>query len=153
MIPEVVLNVLSTGMGGLGSANKDLIPSQCNAKGTHVDRNKNIITIYVRRDEAERLISDFNETGRVAYFASSPAQEAYQFKGEFLKLKELEDNDLDLSRTWRKGLEEVFKSFDMPEENINNYLGGDPDVGIEMEIEKIFNQTPGPNASKEIEIE
>ena len=44
MIPEVVLNVLSTGMGGLGSANKDLIPSQCNAKGTHVDRNKNIIT-------------------------------------------------------------------------------------------------------------
>ena len=41
----------------------------------------------------------------------------------------------------------------MPEENINNYLGGDPDVGFEMEIEKIFNQTPGPNASKEIEIE
>mgnify|MGYP007000176136 len=103
--------VLSTGMGGLGSANKDLKPSQCNAKGTHVDRNKNIITIYVRRDEAESLISDFNETGRVAYFASSPAQEAYQFKGQFLKLKELEDNDLDLSRTWRKGLEEVFKSF------------------------------------------
>ena len=28
MIPEVVLNVLSTGMGWLGSANKDLKPAQ-----------------------------------------------------------------------------------------------------------------------------
>ena len=153
MIPEQVMNVLENGFGRLGSANKQLRPSQCFAKGNYVEKESDEITIYVVKSEAERVIQDYQKNGRIAYFVNMISHKAYQFKGSYKGLKKLDEKDLEKAGKWKAGMTEVMMNFGFPEENINKLLGVSPNQGIILDVELIFNQTPGPNASKEIELQ
>ena len=127
MLPEITLKALVEGVGHLGSASSDKKPSHTDPLGISVDVENDLVTCFVIRSAAEKVITDLNDSGRVSYFFGLMTHEAWNFKGQFLGEVELKEEDLSTSK------KRV------------------PDVGLQFKVDHIFKQTPGPEAGQELE--
>ena len=74
--------------------------------------------------------------------------EAYNFKGEFKELFNLDSNALNISENYRKNLIDVLSGLGLDAEAVRNRYGEAPDLGITFKVNKVFVQTPGPEAGK-----
>ena len=153
MIPDFTLEALKNGFGHFGSCSKDNIPSHTDALGLLVDQKKLFLTCFVIEEKSTNVINDLLNHGRVSYFCGLPSHEAYNFKGQFIDKIKLTSNELEISELFRKSISDSLLSFGIPEEGIRNMVGTPPDIGLKFKVEKIFQQTPGPDAGKEIEFE
>ena len=74
--------------------------------------------------------------------------EAYNFKGEFKELSNLDSDALNISENYRKNLIDVLSGLGLDAEAVRNRYGEAPDLGITFKVNKVFIQTPGPEAGK-----
>ena len=151
MIPEQTLEALANGLGHLGSANADRKPTHTDTLSTAVDPANDTVTCFVLSFLAGPVLENFQATGRVSFFAVLPAtHEAYQFKGQFIGTRELTEDELAQSEKVRNGWQEMLGSMGLPAEPLAQMLGTPPDLGVTFKVEKIYKQTPGPEAGQEL---
>ena len=151
MIPDFTLEALNNGFGHFGSCSKENIPCHTDALGLLIDQKKSNLTCFVIEEKSSNVIKQLLSHGRVSYFCGLPSHEAYNFKGQFIEKIKLSSNELDISKLFRQSISELLLSFGMSEDGIKNMVGTPPDIGLKFHVEKIFQQTPGPDAGKEIE--
>ena len=77
--------------------------------------------------------------------------EAYNFKGEFKELFNLDSNALDISENYRKNLIDVLSGLGLDKDSVKNRYDEAPDLGIIFKVKKVFIQTPVPEAGKIIQ--
>ena len=65
------------------------------------EQDKDTITCFVLSSISEKVLENFNSTGRVSFFVGLPSHEAYQFKGEFIDTRSLTDDELSHSEKFR----------------------------------------------------
>ena len=132
MIPERTHEALiNGGIGHIGSANADL-------KTTHTE------TL------GAPILENLKVKGRISFFFGLPSHEAYQFKGQFLETREITEEELANSEKILSVTKDMFDSIGIPSEAVERMLGTPPDLGVTFRVEKIFIQTPGPEAGQEI---
>ena len=150
MIPEQTLEALTNGFGHMGSASVDLKTAHTDTLSASVDPANDTVTSFVLSFLAGPVLENFKSTGRVSYFVALPSHEAYQFKGQFIETRQLTEDELAHSEQFRNAAQEYMVGNGIPAEPAAQMLGTAPDLGITFKVEKIFNQTPGPEAGQEL---
>ena len=150
MIPEQTLEALANGFGHLGSASLDLKTTHTDTLSASFDPANDTVTSFVLSFLAGPVLENFKSTGRVSYFVALPSHEAYQFKGQVIETRQLTEDELAHSEQFRNAAQEYMVGNGIPAEPAAQMLGTAPDLGITFKVEKIFNQTPGPEAGQEL---
>ena len=76
--------------------------------------------------------------------------EAFNFKGQFVEVINLSSDDLEASNIYRNKIIDTITSIGMSKEGALHKYGIIPDIGIKFKVDKVFVQTPGPDAGQEI---
>ena len=151
MIPERTHEALiNGGIGHIGSANADLKTTHTETFGASLDNENNCVTCFVLSILAEPILENLKEKGRISFFFGLPSHEAYQFKGRFLETREITEEELANTEKVLSVTKDMFDSIGIPSEAVERMLGTPPDLGVTFRVEKIFIQTPGPEAGQEI---
>ena len=149
-IPPNCQDVLLNGIQHVGSASADLLPSQNFAHGARLNLTESTLTIFVQKNFCKNVVRDSETTKRVVFYSAVPSHEAYQVKGDVVSVAPLSEADVSESQQYCdqviKTLTELGLSPDIPKK----IWGRVADTGITIELEQIFNQTPGPEAGKPI---
>ena len=151
MIPERTHEALKNcGIGHIGSANADLKTTHTETLGASLDNENNTVTCFVLSLLAEPILKNLREKGRVSFFFGLPSHEAYQFKGQFLETREITEEELANTEKVLSVTKDMFDSVGIPREAVERMFGIPPNLGITFRVEKVFIQTPGPEAGQEI---
>ena len=151
MIPERTHEALKNcGIGHIGSANADLKTTHTETLGASLDNENNTVTCFVLSLLAEPILKNLREKGRVSFFFGLPSHEAYQFKGQFLETREITEEELANTEKVLSVTKDMFDSVGIPREAVERMFGTPPNLCITFRVEKVFIQTPGPEAGQEI---
>jgi len=151
MIPERTIEALTNGgIGHLGSASADLKTAHTETMSASMNQAKDTVTCFVLSFLAGPVLENLKATSRVSFFFGLPSHEAYQFKGQFVGTRELTADELANSERVLNLTKEFLTSMGISAEAAEQMLGTPPDLGITFKVEKIFIQTPGPEAGQEL---
>ena len=148
MIPSLTLNALSSGLGHFGVALDGNHIRHIDTYGAVVDNSKTKITCFVRSSESVDVLKIIKKNPKISYYVGMITHEAYNFKGEFKQVSNLDSDALDTSENYRKNLIDVLSGLGLDVEAVRNKYGEAPDLGITFKVNKVFIQTPGPEAGK-----
>ena len=150
MIPELTLNALKQGFGHFGVASKSNKTKHVDTLGVRVNTSESLITCFVINSECKEVLEYLNESGRISFFVGMISHEAYNFKGQFISSETINDSDLKISQVYSKNAIETITSIGLSKEAALEKYGKSPDICITFKVDKVYIQTPGPDAGKEI---
>ena len=148
MIPSLTLNALSSGLGHFGVALDGNHIRHIDTYGAVVDNSKTKITCFVRSSESVDVLNILKKSPNISYYVGMITHEDYNYKGEFTELSNLDSDALNISENYRKNLIDVLSGLGLDAEAVRNRYGEAPDLGISFKVNKVFIQTPGPEAGK-----
>ena len=148
MVPSFTLNALSSGLGHFGVAFNQIEIRHIDTYGAIVNNSKTNITCFVRSSESSAVLDILKKTSKVSYYVGMITHEAYNFKGEFQEVIDLDSDSLNISENYRKNLIDVLSGLGLNTEAVKNRYDEAPDLGIIFKVKKVFIQTPGPEAGK-----
>ena len=151
MVPSFTLNALSSGLGHFGVAFNQIEIRHIDTYGAIVNNSKTNITCFVRSSESSAVLDILKKTSKVSYYVGMITHEAYNFKGEFQEVIDLDSDSLNISENYRKNLIDVLSGLGLDTEAVKNRYDEAPDLGIIFKVKKVFIQTPGPEAGKIIQ--
>ena len=151
MIPQEVIDLANSSyVATIGSRDEHLAPTLRNAWGINIKASEDIVTSFVVEAQFEQMLKNFRQNGRMALsFSDSLMHVCYQLKGHFLQARPLTKDEVALQQQYRRRMINSLIEWGFPEERVNIALRP-VDLAIDFKVEKIFNQTPGPGAGKEI---
>ena len=109
---------------------------------------KKIMDLLERK--TKEVLEFLNESGRISFFVGMITHEAYNFKGQFVEVINLSRDDLEASNIYRNKIIDTITSIGISKDGALTQYGITPDIGIKFKVDKVFVQTPGPDAGKEI---
>ena len=148
MVPLITLNALSSGLGHFGVALNHNYIRHIDTYGAIVNDAKTNITCFVRSSESSDVLKILKRSNKVSYYVGMITHEAYNFKGEFQEMYNLDGDALDISKNYRNNLIDVLSGLGLDKEAVGNRYKDAPDQGINFKVNKVFIQTPGPKAGK-----
>ena len=150
MIPNLTLNALQNGFGHFGVASKSNKTRHVDTLGVTVNSSNSLLTCFVIKSDCKEIFNYLKESGRISFFVGMISHEAYNFKGQFVLSEKIDDSDLKISQTYLKNAIEIIASIGLSKEAAIEKYGKSPDIGITFKVDKVYIQTPGPDAGKEI---
>lgn len=148
MIPNLTLNALQNGFGHFGVASKSNKTRHVDTLGLTINSSNSSLTCFVIKSECEEILEYLRESGRISFFVGMISHEAYNFKGQFESFNLLNENDLKVSEEYRSNVINTITNIGMPKEAATEKYSKVPDIGITFKVDKVFVQTPGPDAGK-----
>ena len=79
-----------------------------------------------------------------------PSHEAYNIKGSISALREINEDEKGACDRLRKEVYGFYAELGIPEHLANRYWLKEPDIAVVFALDKIFVQTPGPDAGKQV---
>lgn len=151
MIPQEVIDVINGSyFAYLGSRDEHLAPTVCITWGIDFKATQGVVTSFVVQAQYEQMLKNLQQNGRMALsYSGTFTHVAYQLKGHFLQARPLTKDEAALQQQYRRSTINTLIELGYPEKRINVVVRP-VDLAIDLKIEKIFNQTPGPGAGKEI---
>ena len=155
MIPENVAEFIQGPVFlSLGMRDDALRPFHAWASGAVVHPDRETVTCFVVKERATRMLPHLEANGQIALTAGSPTHEAYQVKGRYVSSREADAKDRTIQEIHRNTLMPFALQCGYPEAIARPLILGfryQPAVGITFRAQKVFVQTPGPHAGKEIQ--
>lgn len=149
-IPQNCIDALQSGIQQIGSASADLKPSHSFAHGARINLAESTITVFVCKELAQNVIKDCKNTERAVFYSTLFSHEAYQIKGKVTQIEPISEEDSSASKEHCDDFIQVTTDMGMAPENTRKIFGRAADIAITIELEQIFDQTPGPQAGKPI---
>ncbi len=150
MIPDLTINALQEGLGHFGVSSSKNKTVHVDTLGVKIDNIQSTLTCFVINSECKKVLQYLSETGRVSFFVGMISHEAYNFKGQFLSSKKLNNEDLKISEKYTNNVIDIITSVGLSKDAAVEKYGKVPDLGITFKVDKVYIQTPGPEAGKEI---
>lgn len=130
----------------VGSAGPDGTPACCRGVAVLADERLEHVTIYVPMATSREVLAHVAVTKRIAVTASYPLDHSsVQFKGTVLGVGLAAGAEEALVRERFERLGEVMLQIGTPR-RLTRSINTWPAFVIEVKIEELFEQTPGPNA-------
>ena len=148
MIPNLTHNALQNGFGHFGVASKSNKTRHVDTLGVTVNSSNSVLTCFVVKSDCKEIFDYLKESGRISFFVGMISHEAYNFKGQFEDFNLLSESDLEVSENYRSNVINIIANIGMPREAAMEKYGIVPDIGITFKVDKVFVQTPGPDAGK-----
>ena len=150
MIPDLTINALQEGLGHFGVSSSKNKTVHVDTLGVKIDDIQSTLTCFVIYSECKKVLQYLSETGRVSFFVGMISHEAYNFKGQFLSSKKLNNEDLKISENYTNSVIDIITRVGLSKDAAVEKYGKVPDLGITFKVDKVYVQTPGPEAGKEI---
>ena len=150
LLPNVTIIALENGFGHFGVSSKSNKTVHVDTLGVKIDNNKSTLTCFVIKSECKKVIEYLNESGRISFFVGMISHEAYNLKGQYVSSEKLNNSDLKISKNYTNKVIDIITSIGVSKEAALEKYGKVPDLGIIFKVDKVYIQTPGPEAGKEI---
>jgi len=150
MVSDQVYNVLTTGIGHIGCANLTMRPFHADTLGICCDRQNNKIVCCLNKSSSQKFVENLNVGSRVSLFVGIISHEAYNLKGKVTDLRNVNDQEIVVCNELRKRIYSLYGELGIPENLADRYWLKQPDLAVVFSVDKIFIQTPGPEAGKQI---
>lgn len=150
MIPDLTLNALKKGFGHFGVASKSNKTKHVDTLGVRINKAESLLTCFAIKSQCKEVLEYLNESGRISFFVGMISHEAYNFKGQFVSSNTISESDLKISENYSKNAIDIITSIGLSKEAALDKYGKLPDIGITFKVDKVYIQTPGPDAGKEI---
>jgi len=130
----------------VGTADADGVPSACRGIAIAAGKDPDTLTLYLPAATAHEALANIATTRRVAFAASHPlSHRTVQVKGVTRGVRLAPPGDEAFVRTRWGQLADVLDQIGLPRGLLHRAAHW-PAFAVEMSIEQIFDQTPGPNA-------
>lgn len=130
----------------VGTADADKIPTCCRGIALTTKDNFETVTVYVPAATAQEMIANIATTRRVAISASEPLSHgSIQIKGVSRGVRLAPPSDEELVRTRLHQFADVLSELGLPR-RVTHRIAHWPAFAIEVSVEEVYDQTPGPKA-------
>ena len=153
MIPENVQNVLTTGVGHIGTVSQDNKPFHADLLGINSEKETGVVSCCLNKNASLKFLDHVEKTGRISLFVGVISHEAYNLKGRLETLGSTSSIEKEICKKFSVGILELYSQMGMDKNLANKFWGMEPDTALTFSVEKIFIQTPGPDAGKEMSME
>jgi hypothetical protein len=148
MIPGKIVRFLEERANIATSATRDreLRPHGHRVTGWRVSADRETMACLIPALFLDHLLASLQDNGHLAVTIEEfPSHETYQFKGRYLRHREIDKEDLAMQARmrdrWVKGVRTVFA--EIPEDVLRDYIL-EPALAVEFQVQEIYLQTPGP---------
>jgi hypothetical protein len=155
MIPGTIVRFLQERacLAFAGTRSATLAPRGHRVAGWSVGSDARTLTAFIPENSVPHFVEALRDNGRLALtFEEVGTHETYQLKGRYLRHRPVQPSDVDTASRSRdrlvKGLRSMF-----PDHGLADMLAksiGRPSLAVDMEVEEVFVQTPGPGAGSRI---
>lgn len=150
MISDNVYNVLTNGIGHIGCTSSSLKPFHADPLGICCDQAKNIIVCCLNKKTNKPFLEHVEIGSRVSLFAAVISHEAYNLKGAVIELRDVNDYESQVCDDLREKMYGFYGELGIPKHLADRYWLKPIDIAVVFSVDKVFVQTPGPDAGKEI---
>jgi hypothetical protein len=129
-----------------GTVSSDGVPAGCRAVALTTNREMTAVTVYVPMATSHDVLANVAATKRLAIVATYPPDHfAVQLKGTTTAVRLAADEESEFVRTRLDGFADVLHGIGIPR-RLTRSINCWPAFAIEMKVEEVFEQTPGPKA-------
>ena len=150
MISDRINDVITNGMGHIGCVSSSLKPYHADTLANYFNEKKNEVICCLNKVSSESFLGHVSNGSRVSLFVGVPSHEAYNIKGSISALRNVTVDEKIACDRLRKKVYGFFAELGIPEHLADRYWLKDPDIAVVFAIDKIFVQTPGPDAGKQV---
>ena len=146
---DEVVELLGSGVV-ISVATRDaaLAPELVPAMGSRPGRDRRTLTVFVPRVLAGATLANLEDNGHLAVTATRPSDhKSLQIKGRARGVRDAADADRPMLEMLRGAMIEQLATFGMPR-TITRRLTFWPSVAIDVDVNDVFVQTPGPGAGR-----
>ena len=150
MISDQVHNVLTTGIGHIGCASSLMRPFHADTLGICCNQQKGEIVCCLNKASSKQFIENLNLGSRVSVFVGVISHEAYNLKGNVINLRDVNDDEIETCEELRNQIYGLYAELGIPKNLADRYWLKKPDFAVVFSVDKVFVQTPGPEAGQQI---
>jgi len=150
MISDQVYKVLTTGIGHIGCSSSALKPFHADVLGICCDQASSSIVCCLNKNANEPFLENVKIGSRVSLFVGVISHEAYNLKGDVTDLRDVYENEKIVCDDLRKKMYGLYGELGIPENLADKYWLKSTDIALVFSVDKVFVQTPGPDAGKQI---
>ncbi len=134
----------------LGTRSADLVPNGLRAWGPRVSPDRRSIEVFVDRPNSQACVANLQDNGRIALcFVDIGTFRALQLKGRCVEIGDPGPEDWAWIERHRTAFTDAAVRIGFLAELVRN-MWSTQVVKLRFVVEEFFDQTPGPNAGKEI---
>jgi hypothetical protein len=154
MIPKQIIRFLEERacLGVAATRDHGLVPRGHRVSGWQIDAAGRTLTAFVP-PPATGLVEALLENGRIAItFEELGTHETYQIKGRYLSHRPVRPMEIDVAGRTRERFVKGLRSLHH-DERLAAALRASipvPELAVEVEVDEVFQQTPGPGAGGRI---
>ena len=147
MTPDRLQAALETGTSiFVGTIGADMSPLCCRAIALRADERLDTATVYVPIATSRGTLCNLAATGRIAVVVTKPVEHiSVQLKGKSRTARLARDEEEQFVRSRLQGLADVLDRIGIPP-HVTQSFAHWPAFAIEIDVEQVFEQTPGPRA-------
>jgi hypothetical protein len=150
-ISDDLLELFASGVDlYVATRSKDLMPESMLGMGIRVHQDRRSVTLYVPSDAAATTLANLADNAQVAAtLCRPPDHRAVQLKGRCTGIRVSGASDREIQEIFRSALVASFASIGIPRA-LTRGLPWWPSTAIEVEVESVYTQTPGPDAGERL---
>jgi hypothetical protein len=148
LLPDMI-ELLESGVSiGIATRDADLRPECAHGLGLRVAEAKDRVTVYVNDDTSARLVAGLQSSGRAAVVVSRLLDHhTIQLKGRVLAIRPGTADDHAIQDRYVIAYAEQVAMIGLPRQIVRS-VRLRPCLAIEIAIDELFVQTPGPQAGR-----
>jgi hypothetical protein len=136
----------------VATANEERIPHLVRAHGVIVDRERDLMTVYIPEATGQGTFANLRAVPRISVSFGRPRDyRGLQAKGECLAIRPGTAVDRELVRRYIEAFIEANRPFGL-EQLLRRWVTW-PAIAVEVHIEALFEQTPGKGAGAKVSLE
>jgi hypothetical protein len=147
MVSDAVVDFLAVARSvSAGSCNALGQPYATRCAALRVQPDRQHVALFIGEVISQTLLRNVTETSRLAVQVSHPSDHrTVQLKGKSVRVGQAPDSDRAFVERWVQELAQVVDQLGMPYERVVR-MAHWPATLIELRVEEIYLQTPGPGA-------
>jgi len=148
-IDDELKSFLESGIATIvGTGDEAGRPQVAYAWGPRVAEGGALVDVFLDSERAEQTLANLRANGRIAMTVADPMSlRSVQFKGRFQRTDDATEDDRAWVRQQREAFLVVTSLVGDPPSMIRN-MWMDDVVRVTFEVDRAFDQTPGPDAGK-----
>jgi len=151
LTPEIV-DFVESGVSTLvGTRDANLRPHGVRAMGAIVSSDRRRVTVFLPTVTSARALADLRDNGAIAITFSRPSDhQGIQLKGRVVGTRPATDEDRFVQERYRAAWFEQLHMIGVPRATSKRWAHW-PAIAVELEVDALFLQTPGPGAGEAID--
>jgi hypothetical protein len=155
VIPAKIIRFLEerANLAFAGTRDANLVPSGHRISGWQIDQSGRTLTAFMPDASSPQLLEALRNNGRIALtFEEVGTHETYQVKGRYLSHRTVRPADIELAGASRERFARSLRSL-YNDEHMTALMTASipaPGLAVEIGVDEVFVQTPGPGAGARI---